>query len=305
MAKIVIALGGNALIKKGESPTAQTQIKNIKRALDKLFPLIRDNEVVLTHGSGPQAGYLLLQQELAKSKVASMPLDVLDAETEGQIGYLIQQNLQNIFNKKRVKRNIVTVLTQVLVDKNDKAFKNPTKFIGPYYSRNEADRLKKFNLKEDSGKGYRRVVASPKPLEIIESRVISDLLEKNTVVIAAGGGGIPVVKKKGSLEGIEAVIDKDLASASLAESINADLFIMVTDVDSVYINYKKKNQKRISRTTLNEIKSYYHDGQFPAGSMGPKIEAAMNFLSKRKGKVIITDINNIDKADKKGTVIER
>ncbi|MCH7568601.1 MAG: carbamate kinase [Nanoarchaeota archaeon] len=308
MKKIVIALGGNAILKRGEKPTISTQLKNTRKALASLFSIIKENRIIITHGNGPAVGYLLLQNELARSKVPVMPLDVLDAETEGQIGYLIQQNLQNLFRKYNIKRNIITILTQVLVSENDKEFKNPTKFVGPFYNKSEAKKLShKFTIKEDVGRGYRRVVASPKPLKIIEVKAISKMLDNNMIVIAAGGGGIPVVKKNKNLRGVEAVIDKDLASACLAHSIKADILIMITDIDRVYINYKKKGQKSLKKVSLKEVRKYYEEGQFPRGSMGPKIEAAINFLSKKGSKVIITDISNIKKAIKgdAGTIVVR
>ena len=286
MKTIVIALGGNAILKKGEKATIETQEKNVRKALDALLPVIKKNRVVITHGNGPQVGYLLLKQ-------SSMPLDVLDAETEGQIGYLIQQNLWNLF---KGKREVVTVLTQVLVDKKDKAFRNPNKFVGPFYKTKKIG----VNMKKDPRGGWRRVVPSPKPIKIIESKVIKNLLKNNTITIAAGGGGIPVIKKMGELDGVEAVIDKDRASACLANSIGADELIMVTDIDNVYLNYKKKGQKELGKVRLREMKKYYKEGHFPAGSMGPKIEAAINFLENVGKKVIISDIDNLDRG---GTVI--
>lgn len=306
--KLVIALGGNAILKKGEKATIDTQITNTERAMKKLYPVIRANDVILTHGNGPQAGYLLLQQELAKKEVSRMPLDVLDAETEGQIGYIIQQNLYNLFQKTRLKKNIVTVLTQVLVSKNDPAFYNPGKFVGPFYTKAQANKLMhKFRIKQDVGRGYRRVVASPKPIQIIETDVIKDLLRNNCVVIAAGGGGIPVVKGDKGLEGIEAVIDKDLASQCLANSVRADVLIMITDVPGVYLDFKTGRQRMIRKIRLKDIKLHYETGQFPAGNMGPKIEAAIRFLEKGGKKVIITNIDDIDKTIRKegGTVIVR
>jgi len=302
MKKVVIALGGNAILKKGEESSIARQFENTKNALKPLINVIRNNSIVVSHGNGPQVGQLLLQD-------SNMPLDVLDAETEGQLGYLIQQSIYNLFRENRIKRNVVSILTQVLVDKKDNAFRNPSKFIGPFYNKKQAELLKKkgFIIKEDIGRGYRRVVASPKPLVIIEADIIRDLLSSNIIVIAAGGGGIPVNYQNNKLKGVEAVIDKDLASACLANGIKADTFIMITDVDKVYLNFKKKNQKALNKVKLNEIKRYYKEGHFPPGSMGPKIEAAINFLSNNGKKVIITNIKNIEKAinGKAGTIIER
>ena len=294
--KVVIALGGNAILKKGEKPIIKNQLKNTEQALTQLYSLISKNKVVITHGNGPQVGNLLLQDE-------KTPLDVLDAETEGQMGYLIQQKLKNLFIKNNSKRSVTTILTQVLVDKNDKAFRNPAKFIGPYYK----SKISKFKVREDSGKGYRRVVPSPLPIEIVESKIIKKLLSSNAVVIAAGGGGIPVIKKNKQLQGIEAVIDKDLASSCLATSIKAETLIMITDVDKVYLNYKKKLQKPIKKIKLKEIKEIYMKNQFPPGSMGPKILAAINFLSRGGKQVIITNIKNIKNSllEKGGTIITK
>ena len=302
MKKVVIALGGNAILKKGEESSIARQFENTKNALKPLIKVIKNNSVVISHGNGPQVGQLLLQDP-------NMPLDVLDAETEGQLGYLIQQSIYNLFRENRIKRNVVSILTQVLVNKKDSAFRNQSKFIGPFYNKKQAELLKKkgFIIKEDIGRGYRRVVASPKPLVIIEADIIRDLLSSNIIVIAAGGGGIPVNYQNNKLKGVEAVIDKDLASACLANGIKADTFIMITDVDKVYLNFKKKNQKALNKVKLNEIKRYYKEGHFPLGSMGPKIEAAINFLSNNGKKVIITNIKNIEKAinGKAGTIIER
>jgi len=300
--KIVIALGGNAILKKGENWSIATEFENTKNALKPLINIIKNNSIVISHGNAPQVGQLLLQDP-------NMPLDVLDAETEGQLGYLIQQSIYNLFRENRIKRSVVSILTQVLVDKKDNAFRNQSKFIGPFYNKKQAELLKKkgFIIKEDIGRGYRRVVASPKPLVIIEADIIRDLLSSNIIVIAAGGGGIPVNYQNNKLKGVEAVIDKDLASACLANGIKADTFIMITDVDKVYLNFKKKNQKSLSNIKLNEIKRYYKEGHFPPGSMGPKIEAAINFLGNNGKKVIITNIKNIEKAinGKAGTIIER
>jgi len=296
--KAVIALGGNALLKKGENPTIETQMKNSEKAMKKIFPIIKKNLVVLTHGNGPQAGYLLLQQEIARKKISRMPLDILDAETEGQIGYILQQDIYNLLIKNKIKKNIVTILTQVLVNEEDLAFKNPSKFVGPFYTKSQASKLKnKFLIKKDLGRGYRRVVPSPKPLEIIERKIVEKLI-KDSIVIAVGGGGIPVVKRGNELFGVEAVIDKDLASACLANSIKASNLIMITDVPGVYLDYETSRQRMIKKTGLKEIKLHYETGQFPAGSMGPKIEAAIRFLERGGRKVIITDIDSVEKAIK-------
>jgi carbamate kinase len=291
---IVIALGGNAILRKGEKPGMETQEKNTERAMKKLFPLIKKNRVVITHGNGPQAGYLMLQQ--------GAPLDVIDAETEGQIGYFIQQDLLNLFSKENSSRGVVTVLTQVLVDLQDLAFKNPEKFVGPFYTKRKSQGLKKkFIIKKDSNRGYRRVVPSPKPVKIIEDKIVRSLLRKN-VVIAAGGGGIPVVIKKNGFDGVEAVVDKDRASAVLGNSVGSKELWMITDVPYVYLNFGKKGQKKLEKVRLKDLKKYLKEGHFPAGSMGPKIEAAIDFLenSRKAKRVWIGDIEGVGK---RGTVV--
>lgn len=309
MEKVVIALGGNAILKKGEKETYSTLTKNVRNTFKSLIPLLKNNKIIVTFGNGPEIGFLAIQNEMAKSKVPEMPLNVLGAESQGLIGYIIEEQLLTQFRLNNIKRSVATIITQVLVNKKDNAFKNPSKFIGPFYNKKQAELLKKkdFIIKEDIGRGYRRVVPSPKPLIIIESDVIRDLLSKNIIVIAAGGGGIPVSYENNKLKGVEAVIDKDLASACLANGIKADTFIMITDVDKVYLNFKRKNQKELNKVKLNEIKRYYKEGHFPAGNMGPKIEAAINFLSNKGKKVIITDIKSIEKAinGKAGTIIEK
>ncbi len=289
--KIIIALGGNAILSKNENPIIKVQENNIKKAMKSILPLVKKSSVALVHGSGPQVGYLMLKQDATS-------LEILDAQIEGQIGYLIQQNLHNLMKKK-----VVTLITQVLVDKKDPAFANPSKFIGPYYK----NKLPRFKMKKDPRGGFRRVVASPKPIKIIEAEVIKNLLEKGVIVIAAGGGGIPVINKAGKLDGVEAVVDKDLASACLGNSVKADSLIMITDVSNAYINFKKPGQKAIGKTTLKEIKKYYAEGHFLPGSMGPKIQAAINFLEGGGKKAIITNTALFSKAmkGKGGTVITK
>jgi len=237
-----------------------------------------------------------------------MPLDVLGAESEGLIGYILQEQLINVLRKNKIKRNVATLITQTLVSKNDVAFKNPTKFIGQFYTEKQIKNLK-FTVKKDSNRGYRRVVPSPKPIMIIESNIINKLVEKNYIVVCAGGGGVPVVLENKKLKGVNCVVDKDLSSSCLANEINADLLLIITDVDKVYLNYGKYNQICLRKLNINDAKKYLNEGQFPDGSMGPKIKAAINFLEKfnQKRKVIITNINNIEKAlkGKEGTTIVR
>lgn len=306
--KIIIALGGNALIKKGEKETYSNLLRNIKKTCSSIVPLINKNKIVITHGNGPEIGNLLLQNEIARKKVPEMPLDVLNAESEGLIGYLLQEQLSNELHKRKMHKTVATLLTEVLVSKNDKAFRNPTKFIGPFYTKKQAEKLKnKFLIKKDSNRGYRRVVPSPKPIKIIEGSLINDLVDSGHVVIAAGGGGIPVVSKNKRLSGVKCVIDKDLASSVLGKEIKADLLLILTDVDKVYLNYGKKNQNGLSRINLKDARKYMKEGHFAAGSMGPKIEAAIDFLKSGGKKVLITNINNVKNSlkGKGGTVITR
>ena len=303
----VVALGGNALTTKKEKGSYNELIKNINKSCSCVANLAKNNKLVVVSGSGPQIGAILLQNELAKNRVPTMPLDVLDAELEGELGYLIQQTLRNILAKKNIRKSVVAILTQVLVNKKDNAFKNPTKFVGPFYSLSQVKKLKKeFVIKKDSNRGYRRVVPSPMPLKIIEGSVIKKLVKDN-IVIAAGGGGIPVYKKDNILHGVEAVIDKDLASYVLARDIGADYLFILTGVDKVYLSYGKKNQKGLNKVKLKDLKRYYKEGHFPAGSMGPKIEAAIKFLDHNGKKVIITKPELLEKAikGKAGTSISK
>ena len=301
--KIVIALGGNALLQKGEKQTYSVLINNIKKTIKSLIPLIKKHQVIISHGNGPQVGLLALQNEIAKNKIPPMPLDILGAESQALIGYPLEEQIINALRDH--KKDVTTILTQVLVSKDDPAFKNPTKFIGPFYTKAQADRLKnKYKIKKDSNRGYRRVVPSPIPIEIIERKTIKRLL-KNTIVIAVGGGGIPVIQTPQGLKGIEAVIDKDLASAALASSIKASVLMMLTSVPNAYLNYGTKKQIPIRTISLDKIKALQLQGHFPPGSMGPKIQAAINFLEDKGKKVIITSPENAAKAleGKKGTII--
>ncbi len=292
MRKIVIALGGNAILPKGESGTAEQQKQHAKKTIQRILPLIKENKIVITHGNGPQVGNLFLQQ-LAKKDIPQMPLYVLDAMTQGQIGHFISDTLmsENI--------SCATVITHVVVDRNDRAFKNPTKPIGPFFEKPVMD-----GMKQDAGRGYRLFVASPRPLEIVEKDAIRTLLEHGMVVVAAGGGGIPVDKKG---NGLGAVIDKDRASALLGSSIGAEMLMMVTSVDSVYTGFGTPNQKRIEKMNIEEAEGHLKAGEFAEGSMKPKIEAAVDFLKKGGQKVIICSIDNIEDAikEKKGTGITR
>ncbi len=315
--RIVIALGGNALLdetklslraregltasrdlKKGQKGTAQEQMKNIERAIKALREIIEHNEVVITHGNGPQIGNLLIQQS-ATSEVPSMPLDVLDAMTQGQIGYFIQREIMQKTNRKSV-----TIITRVVVDEDDPAFKNPTKPVGPFYKTKPKthDAKLRTNYVMDAGRGYRLVVPSPQPIKVLERKAIIPLLEFGLVVIAGGGGGIPI---KGDGSGIEAVIDKDKCASLIAKEIDAEILLIVTAVPAVYKNFGKKNQQVIKKMSISEAKKLMNAGQFPEGSMKPKIEAAIEFIKQGGKKAIICGLENAGKAlkGKDGTTI--
>lgn len=282
MKRLVIALGGNALLQKGQRGTYLEQLSNAKRTAKFLADLIEKGyEIVITHGNGPQVGAIMLQNELSKKEVPPMPLDVANAETQALIGYLIQQSLQNELRKRGIKREVVTLITQVLVDKNDQAFKNPTKFIGPYYTEDEAKRLMKergWVMKPDPRGGWRRVVPSPDPKDIVEKSIIRDLVDQGFIIITAGGGGIPVIKENDLLKGVEAVIDKDLASALVGKIVKADTLLILTDIEYAMLNFGKPNQVPLKKVKLREIEEYYKQGHFAPGSMGPKILACIRFV---------------------------
>ena len=295
---IVVALGGNALVQEGEKGTIQEQFANTRKSITGIVQCIKKGfDVVITHGNGPQVGNMLLRTELSRDKVPDLPLEICVADTEGAIGYMIQQTMVNSLQKEQINKCAVTVLTQVIVDKNDNAFRNPTKPIGSFFTAEEAGKIineKGWKMVEDSHRGYRRVVASPVPLKIVERESVKRLLESGEVVVAAGGGGIPViVEEGGSLEGVDAVVDKDLASSVLALDIKADYLMMLTGVENVCLNYGESNQKPLETITIEEAERYMAEGHFPPGSMGPKIQAAVNFL-KGGGESVF--ISAIDKA---------
>lgn len=294
--KVVIALGGNALIKRGQKGTSEEQFETTMKSVRDVVKMIKEGwDVVITHGNGPQVGSILLQQDVAKGAVPPMPLDVCVAQSQGQIGYMIQQCMLNSLASSNIKKSVASVITQILVDEDDPAFENPTKPVGPVYRYDEALlRLKEGYILTQQRGGWRIVVPSPDPIAIVEAEAIKKLIDSGVIVIAAGGGGIPVIRNKKSekIEGREAVIDKDLASERLATEINADVLLILTDVDAVYLDYGSENQKKLGEVSLKEVEEYYRQGQFPPGSMGPKILAAIRFLHNGGKKAIISSIEN-------------
>lgn len=299
MKRIVVALGGNALQAEGKEATAESQLEVIKETAVHLADLIEEGyEIVIAHGNGPQVGRIVIQNEYASEVTPAMPFDVCGAMSQGMIGYHIQQGLREELMKKKIKKPVVSLITQVVVDKDDPAFKNPTKPIGPFYEKDKAERLQKeknYVMVEDSGRGYRRVVASPKPKKIVEIESIKTLIDNGTVVITVGGGGVPVIELEDErLNGVAAVIDKDFASEKLAEDIDADELIILTAVDKVAINYGKSNQINLDKLTVEDAKRYIEEGYFANGSMLPKVEAALKFAESKKGRKAI--IASLDKA---------
>ena len=282
---IVIALGGNALLQRGQKGTFQEQYENTKITAKKIADLIeRGYKVVITHGNGPQVGATLLRHDAGQKiyGIPAFPMDVAGAETQGFIGYMIQQSLRNELKARKIDKYVVTIVTRTIVDENDPAFQNPTKPVGPFYKKEEVDELRKqfpdWVFKEDSGRGWRRVVPSPDPKLIAERYAIKTLVDAGFVVVASGGGGIPIIEKDGVAYGVEAVIDKDLAGQRLATLVGASKFIIATDVDGAYLNYGTPNQKKLDKVSVEEIKRYYAEGHFKEGSMGPKVLAAIRFV---------------------------
>lgn len=310
LGKIVVALGGNALMKKGSPSTAEAQLAVVQETVEYLAEMSKmDYELAIVHGNGPQVGNIVLATETAKEVVPPMPFDVCGAMSQGYIGYHIQQSLRYSLQKRSRDIPVVSIVTQVVVDKDDPAFQNPTKPIGAFYSEEEAKKIMEeegYDVKEDSGRGWRRVVASPMPKRIVEFSCLKELWD-TTIVIAAGGGGIPVIEKAdGSLEGIAAVIDKDLAAARMAEDIEADILMILTEVEKVYLNFNKPDQVELNKITVEEAEKYITEGHFAPGSMLPKIQAAVNFVKNSPGKkAIITSLNkSLEALDSKtGTII--
>lgn len=292
---IAVAFGGNALIRRGEDGTERQQVRHadsLARSLSRI--LKRGHRMLLVHGNGPQVGNLLVQVEEASTKVPPSSLDVCVAQTEGSIGYLLERSLRNRMMEEGIDREVVCLLTHVVVDPKDKALREPTKPIGPFYTPYRAAylrRARRWRIVEDSGRGHRKVVPSPRPLKVVNISIIRSLIAEGHVVIAGGGGGVPVIEEpSGRLKGIEAVIDKDLTAALLARDLHADKLVILTDVDSVFLNFGKKNQRPIRKMTIREAERHLRRGQFPPGSMGPKIQAAIEFSRSSGRDVIITSL---------------
>jgi len=289
--KIVVALGGNAISRQEEKGDIPDQIKNCHRTAEHLVDLVAaGHKVVVTHGNGPQVGNILRRVEAARKEVYPLALDVCGAHSQGGIGYLLQREINNVFKKRGMDKIGYTIITQCLVDAHDPAFKNPTKPVGPFFTREQMAPMIEggWNAIEDAGRGWRRVVPSPMPRAIVEEGVIKQAIEFGDVAICCGGGGIPVVENNGVLEGLEGVIDKDHATSLLARNIDADLMIITTGIEKVAINFNRPDQKEMDRITVAEAEKYLAEGHFPAGSMGPKIQASIDFTKATGNDVIIT-----------------
>jgi len=302
----VVAFGGNAMLRGNELGTIQQQEKHTYDTCINLLKLLEYNyDIVITHGNGPQVGNIMLRNDAGykEYKIPQMPLDICVADSQGGIGYMIERQMKNILTEYKIKKNVVTIVTQVIVDINDPAFEKPTKPIGAFYLKEEAELLTKSNknlvFAEDPRKrGWRRVVASPRPLEIVNKKIIKDLTTLGNIVIASGGGGVPVYRDENNfLRGIEAVIDKDLASAKLAIEIGANAFYILTDVPKVYLNFQKPDQKELDKIKVAEAEKYYEQGEFTSGSMGPKILAAINFVKESGKETIITESTQLSNPD--------
>ncbi len=309
---IVVALGGNAITREFEEGTIYQQFANTRQSLLGVIDLVKQGyKIALTHGNGPQVGHYLIRVEEGRKYVPPIPLGVIVADVQGGMGYMMGQTLMNKLKESGIDREVMTIITQVEVEKDDPSILDPTKFVGPYYEESEVEQLRSergWDIKKDSNRGWRRVVPSPIPLSIIERDLIKRMVEEGVVVITAGGGGIPVYyDKNGKLEGVDAVIDKDLASALLANEIGAEELIILTATDYVYLNFGTPEQKALENITVDELRKYFDDGHFPPGSMGPKVGAAIKFIENGGKRVIITSIENTREAvtGNIGTVITR
>jgi carbamate kinase len=300
MKTILIAVGGNSLIRAGEKGTVAEQLANARRTAAQIVGLCADgHRIVLTHGNGPQVGAALLRSERGASEVPGHPLDVCGACSQGEIGYLLEQSIETELQKAGLHVPVVTLLTQSVVSADDPAMKRPEKPVGPFYSQAEAEARRRqfgWQIVEDASRGYRRVVPSPEPIEIVELEVIRDLVQQNVLVIACGGGGIPVLWRDGALVGVEAVIDKDRASALLAAHLDVDLFLISTDAEYVYLDFKKPTQRPLQRISASELQKHSAAGHFPPGNMGPKVESVLRFLRGGGKEAIITSCDRLREA---------
>ncbi|OGD24128.1 MAG: carbamate kinase [Candidatus Aminicenantes bacterium RBG_13_63_10] len=297
----LIAFGGNALLPDNSRGLQEEQMRHAQKAAELMAHVVRKGyELIIVHGNGPQVGNLLIQMEESVTKIPPYSLEICDAMTEGSMGYMLERAIINELRRHSIDKEAITVITQVIVDKDDPAFQNPTKPIGPFYTKFRAKELakeKKWTIVEDAGRGYRRVVPSPKPIDVVPKWVVRDLVLAGRVVIAAGGGGVPVIiNGRGLFEGVEAVIDKDYAASLIAREVKVDLFIILTGIDRVYLNYGKPDQQPLDVLGIDQAKELLAQDQFPAGSMGPKIKAAIEFIEAGGTEVLITSANNLKAA---------
>ncbi|AEK73485.1 carbamate kinase-like carbamoyl phosphate synthetase [Thermococcus sp. 4557] len=298
MKRVVIALGGNAILQRGQKGTYEEQMANVMKTAKQIVDIILDGdyEVVITHGNGPQVGALLLHMDAGQAThgIPAQPMDVAGAMTQGQIGYMIQQAIRNELKRRGIDRPVATIVTQTIVDKNDPAFQHPSKPVGPFYDEETAKKLaeeKGWVVVEDSGRGWRRVVPSPDPIGHVEAEIIQDLVEKGFIVITSGGGGVPVIEEDGKLRGVEAVIDKDLAGERLAEEVKADIFMILTDVNGAAVNFGKPDERWLGKVAVEELRKYYEEGHFKKGSMGPKVLAAIRFVEWGGERAVIAALD--------------
>lgn len=306
----LIAFGGNAILPESQRGFQDEQMENARKAAGLMVHIVKKGyELIIVHGNGPQVGNLLIQMEEAMTRIPPFSLDVCDAMTEGSMGFMLEKSIINELRRSSLDKEVASLMTLVVVDKNDPAFRNPTKPVGPFYTRSRAQRMrreKKWAMIEDAGRGYRKVVASPRPVDIVSKRIIRDLVLAGRIVIAAGGGGIPVVTDgRGFLRGVEAVIDKDYVASLLAREARADLFVILTGIERVCLNFGKPGQKKVPVMTVNEAKRHLAEGHFPPGSMGPKIQAAIEYIEAGGKEVLITSASHLKAAlaNRSGTKI--
>jgi carbamate kinase len=297
----VLALGGNAILQRNQKGTFQEQYENVRSTAAQIAALVNDGlRIVIVHGNGPQIGATVIRHEMGQTKVPSLPLHACGAETQGFLGYIIQQSLRDELSKRGTKKSVATIITQVIVEQRDPAFKHPSKPIGPFYTKEQRETLLKDRsdlvIEEDSGRGYRRFVPSPDPKRVVEDDAIRVLVEDESIVIACGGGGIPVIKQGTRLRGVDAVIDKDLAAERLATSIQAENLVILTDVEGVFLNYGKPDEQLLSKIGREELQRYAQRGYFATGSMGPKVEAVIRFIRNGGKRAVIANLKDAGKA---------